>query len=229
MAGRAVLIAGERNVVERRRLRAQRRGGERRVALEAETIHAGASQTLVVGGAVRLVAGRAVTDDAVDVLEDEGSPLLGVAVHAGQLADAGQPQGLLDRAPVRLVAGRAFHPAPAETVREGLVAERSHLRGVARGAELRGLLRQQVRSPGLRRMHRVAGEAVHGLRGGMNARLEGRVFLVARVTGDAELRSLAPMKGADVRLVLAARFHVLDARAVAGIAGRAVHARFAPS
>src|SRR6266542_2224914 len=228
MAGRAILVAGERDVVERRRLRAEGRGRERRVALEAETIDAGADQPLVVGGAVRLVAGRAVAHDAVDVLEDEGSPLLGVTLHAGQLGDAGQPQGLLDRASVWFVAGGAFHPAPADSMGEGLVTERSHLRGVARGTELRGLLRQQVRSPRLRRVHGVAGEAVHGLRGSMNACLEGRVFLVARVTGDAEIRPFASMEGSDVRLVLAARFHVLDDRAVAGVAGRAVRARFAP-
>ena len=161
---------------------------------------------------MRLVAGRAVADDAVDVLEDEGSPLLGVAVQAGQLADAGHLQGLLARASVRLVAGGAGHPAAAEAVREGLVAERGGLRGVAGGAELRGLLRQQVRGLRLRRVHRVAGEAVHGLRGGMDARLEGRVFLVARVAGDAELRALAPVEGRMSRLVLAARFHVLGAR-----------------
>src|SRR5512141_667334 len=64
VARRAVLVARQREVVEGRRLRAQRARREPGVALETLGVDRGPRQLVRVRGPVRTVAGRAAAGDA---------------------------------------------------------------------------------------------------------------------------------------------------------------------
>src|SRR5512135_2728859 len=89
MARRAVLVARQREVVERRRLRAQRARRERGVALETLVGDRRPGQLMRIRRPVRTVVRRAVACDAVDVGIVERSALLGVAGDAHRLAGPG--------------------------------------------------------------------------------------------------------------------------------------------
>ena len=146
VAGRAVAVARQRQVVERRRLRAERL--RRRRSSSGRRGRAGRHvahwSMLRVVGAVRLVAGEAVAGRSRDVVEDEGPALLGVAVQAGQLALARQLDGL---APC----GRAGRGSRGTSSRRGRAGGRRacrgrtpRLRSVAGRAEGPGRLGEQV-------------------------------------------------------------------------------------
>src|SRR5512140_598862 len=95
VARRAVLVARQRDVVERRRLRAQRARRERGVALETLGVDRGPRQLVRVRRPVRTVARRAAADDAGDVGVDERALLLRVAGDAARLARAGLTDGVV--------------------------------------------------------------------------------------------------------------------------------------
>src|SRR5512141_3183736 len=100
VARRAVLVARQRDVVERRRLRAQGPRRERRVTLETLRRDRRALQLVGVRGAMRDVAARAVAGDAVDVREDVRTADLRVAGDAAGLAGSRLFHRVLGRAAV---------------------------------------------------------------------------------------------------------------------------------
>src|ERR1017187_3430918 len=115
VARRAVLISRQRDVVERRRLRAQSPRRERRVTLETLRGDRRPLQLVGIRGAMRNVAARAVAGDTVDVREDEGTAHLRVAGDAAGFAGSRLFHRVLVRPAVRGVAGHAgkralFHP-----------------------------------------------------------------------------------------------------------------------
>src|ERR1019366_7307793 len=148
VAGRAVPIPRQRDVVERRRLRAQGPRRERRVTLETLRGDRRPLQLVGIRGAMWNVAARAVASNAVDMREDEWTAHLRVAGDAAGLASSRLFHRVLVRPAVRVVAGHEGKRALFQLVRvrerpEGrsgvLVAGRAHLR--RRGHEQAGLLR----------------------------------------------------------------------------------------
>ncbi len=218
VAGRAVAVAGERQIVERGRLIPGRlRSAGLRVAGEAELVDARPDQLLRVGRAVRLVAGEAVAGRAGDVVEHERPALLRVAGEAGELAVHRE----LDRLPlaiVGIVAVDAGHAALVQPVRVRLVAEGGGDAGVAGLAERSGFLRQEVLGARAGRMDRVAGEAVDRGRVRVEPEGEGAVGVRLGMAGEAVLGALEPVEGLD-QLGIAARLDVRRAVTVAGRAG----------
>ena len=186
------------------------------MALEADLPHRRADELFRIRRSVRLMAGRAFADLFSTMREDERSALLGMTRHAGRFAGARRAQMAEERqreralrAPaVRIVAGRAGHPAAIEPVRVRLVAERCRLR-VARAAQRELRLRDEMRGPWIGFVDRVAGQAIHLVRVRMHA---ARGLFVAEQAGF--IGAGASPWNADLRLV-AAGLDVLRAVAVA--------------
>src|SRR5664279_1757458 len=107
VARRAVPVARQRDIVERRRLRAQSPRREPGVTLEALRGDRGPLQLVGIRGAMRNVAARAVAGDTVDVRIDEGAAHFGVTGDAAGLTGPGLPHRVLGRAAVRVVVGHA--------------------------------------------------------------------------------------------------------------------------
>src|ERR1035441_1275123 len=219
VARRAVLIARQRDVVERRRLRAQGPRRERRVTLETLRGDRRSLQLVGIRGAMWNVAARAVAGDAVDVREDERTAHLRVAGDAAGLAGSRLSHRVLGRAAVRVVAGHAGKRALFQPVR---VRERPEGRGrvlMAGRAQLRRLGHEQA---GLLRVGLVdgmAGEAVDRLGRRVHARLEGRALGGLLVAGRAYRGAGTAPKAHDEGLVPLG-LHVLRPVAVAGGADR---------
>src|ERR1039457_4037206 len=219
VAGRAVLISRQRDVVERRRLRAQSPRRERRVTLETLRGDRRPLQLVGIRGAMWNVAARAVAGDAVDVREDERTAHLRVAGDAAWFAASRLLHRVLGRAAVRVVAGHAGKRALLQPVRvrkrpEGrgrvLVAGRAQLRGL--GHEQAGLLRVGL-------VDGMAGEAVDRLGRRVHARLEGRALGGLLVAGRA-YRGAGTAPKADDEGLVPLGLHVLRPVAVAGGADR---------
>src|ERR1035437_8472762 len=117
VAGRAVPVARQRDVVERRRLRAQSPHPERRVTLETLRGDRGPLQLVGVRGAMRNVAARAIAGDTVDVRIDEGTAHFRVTGDAAGLTSPGLFHRVPGRAAVRVVAGHARERALFQPVR----------------------------------------------------------------------------------------------------------------
>src|ERR1035437_319259 len=101
VARRAVPVARQRDIVERRRLRAQSPRRERRVTLETLRGDRGPLQLVGIRGAMRNVAARAVAGDTVDVRIDKGTAHFRVTGDAAGLTRPGFFHRVLRRTHVR--------------------------------------------------------------------------------------------------------------------------------
>ena len=144
VTGRAVLIARTRDVVERRRLRADRRHRHGRVTLQAELRYGRAAKLFWVHRAVRFMTAQAIAYCIRAMLVDMSVAFVGVTSDARQIAAGGGAEILAARSRVRIVAGRALHPTLSQTMRERLVAERARLCGMTRRAESELIARQKM-------------------------------------------------------------------------------------
>ena len=117
VARRAVPVARQRDVVERRWLRAQSPRRKRRVTLETLRGDRRPLQLVGIRGAMRNVAARAVAGDPVDVRIDEGTAHFRVTGDAAGLTRPGLFHRVLGRAAVRVVAGHARERALFQPVR----------------------------------------------------------------------------------------------------------------
>src|SRR5215472_7672674 len=127
VAGRAVAIPRQGQIVKRRRLRAERVcDAGARMAGETELIDARPGEHLGIRRAVRLMTGETVSGGAGDMIENEGAAFLGVTVQARQLADPRQGHGL-SFAVVWVVAVETGHSAAIQAMRVRLVLERCGL------------------------------------------------------------------------------------------------------
>src|SRR5262249_17510697 len=121
--------------------------------------------------------------------------LLGMTADASDLAGGGLLDALLARTAVWLVARGAIHRSRADAMGVRLVAERGDLRRVTRGAECELLFDQQVIALCVRRVNRVAGQAVD----------RGRIRVHAVVPRDAIGRLVVAAQAGLVRACAAAR------------------------
>src|SRR5512143_281784 len=219
VACRAVLVARQRDVVERRRLRAQSPRRERRVTLETLLGDRRPLQLVGIRGAMWNVAARAVAGNAVDVREDERTAHLRVAGDAAGFAGPRLSDRVLGRAAVRVVAGHAGERALLQPVR---VRVRPELGGrvlVAGRAQLRRLGPEQAGLLLVGLVDGMAGEAVGRLGRRVHARPEGRALRGLRVAGHALVGAGTAPKALDEGLVPLG-LHVLRAVAVASCADR---------
>src|SRR3954451_7146149 len=103
---------------------------------------------------------RAVSDRYGAVLENERTALVGVAGKTWRFARGRHPQTLDARTAVRLVTRRTFHSAASEAMRVRFVAERRHLRHVARVAKRELRFDDEMRRARIRGVDRVTRQAV---------------------------------------------------------------------
>jgi len=218
VADRAILVARQTHVVERRRLAVQnvRTGG---VTFKAKGSDRRTHEHLRVVGPMRLVAALAILDFQDRMLKDERPFLFPVAARAGHLTgNLGAELPAVDAA-VRLVAVDAAHRIFLNPVVIGL-REISAALDVAAEAEIVGLIFQQA-GHARALVDRVAIDA-HEAHLGMRAAREGGQLMILVVTGKALravfLLAVAGLERDDLGLVAVVR-RVIFPRAVARLAG----------
>ena len=213
-------VTRQRDVVEGRRLRPQRRRRKRRVALQAELEDVG--------------AGRAASDSTSRAADGRSCSHRrarrgGARIRTGRAFRRGS-RGTASRRPesssgcpcpaVRADRGTTCSPAAApEAVRERLVLERGRLHRMTGLAERDRRFREQVRALRSGAVDRVAGGAPNSLGVRVYAAAEPGVIAARKVAAQTGVGIRPGVETANERLV-SARFDVLGTVAVAALAER---------